>query len=125
MSTTIILWYLRRAGELHIDQRTRTDAHEVHEDDFPSGGLRVRAVAVEIFISVTVNSVVRRLARLERVGGHVHMGELVALGELEVRTRRSGTFLWGVGPAGATSSRRRVDGVEVDAAIQHERAVKF
>ena len=84
MSTTIILWYLRRAGELHIDQRTRTDAHEVHEDDFPSGGLRVRAVAVEIFISVTVNSVVRRLARLERVGGHVHMGELVALGELEV-----------------------------------------
>ena len=61
--------------------------HEIHEDDFPSGGLGVRAVPVELFISVTVNSVVRRLARLERVGGHVHMGELVSLGELEVALR--------------------------------------
>ena len=43
MSTTMILWYLRRAGERHIDQRTRTDAHEVDEYDFPAGGLGVRS----------------------------------------------------------------------------------
>ena len=68
MSTTMILWYLRRAGERHrrADQRTRTDAHEVDEYDFSAGGLGVRAVPVELFIIITINAVVGRLARLQR-----------------------------------------------------------
>ena len=78
----------RRAREsLHVDDHNLV-VHEIHEDDFPAGGLRVRAVPVEIVVGVTINTIIGRLARLQRVGGHVHVGELVALRELDGRRRQ-------------------------------------
>mmetsp|Transcript_2901 Transcript_2901/g.8614 ORF Transcript_2901/g.8614 Transcript_2901/m.8614 type:complete len:424 (-) Transcript_2901:172-1443(-) len=50
-------------------------------------GLRVRHVAVEIFVRVAVDAPVRRLARLEVPGGEVNVRERVALRERQVALR--------------------------------------
>ena len=77
----------RRARErLHVDDHNLV-VHEIHEDDLAPGRFRVRAVPIEIVVGVAINTIVGRLARLQRVGGHVHVGELVAFGELQIALR--------------------------------------